>query len=472
MKMSFFVGIFVALAQVGCTVELGDETSAEESIASRSERLWSVTNSFWPSGAVNVCFTSATYNDSSLASWRNNVRLWVMDSISRHADVQFYGFDKCSSSAGANWVKVTRTTSDGSNAHYNGYSSSENKISFGNDSNRKAVVLHEFMHKLGFEHEFNRKISNGCAKHQGTDVEADGTAYTDYDQDSITNSTYCNSNDELSPWDVIGLQTVYGRKHTGSIVGQGGQCLNIKGGSTSKGANLIAWPCVGVDNDTWSFKTTGLVQAKLGSTKRCANIKGGVVDPNGSTNLISWSCSTSHENSKFALSGVEWRAMGNMCVTATSTSSGAELEVQECKSSLKSRQSWDFFANSTRIRLNGKNLCVHVPDASAPLGTKLKLSKCSSTTGKQVFSYDDGEILYSSNRCINVKGGDPKPGSKLVLWDGCGYGHPNEYFYASGLIHGLGQCVDELGGQATKGNNVGVYPCVASAPNHRWDYHF
>jgi hypothetical protein len=451
----------------GCSGEGLTEEPFDGTSEVRAELFTQTGATTWPGHEVPVCFTSGTWNDSTLATWRNNVRLWVMDNISRYANIWFSGFGLCPSSTPVKTIKITRDDSFGnSTAFLVGYSSTENKIRFGRDSATQGPVIHEFMHKLGFDHEMNRTDTDSCATREGPSA---GTYWTPYDHDSITNTTYCHSNAVLSSWDVVGLQAVFGRLHRGAIVGQGGQCLNVSGGGTNTGAPLVGWPCLGVANDKWSFLQNGLVMATISGQSRCANIQGGVVNPNGGTNLISWTCSASNANEIFHLTGVQWRAMGKMCITATSSSAGAFLEQQPCGTST-ARESWDFFEGSTRIRLTNTNLCVDIPNGATALGTQPKLATCGGAF--QLFSFANGEITFTTNRCFNVSGGDVVPGRRIGLWDGCGSGLANEYFYTSGLMHGMGQCMDEFGGNATLGNQIGVYPCVPSAANHRWEYHW
>jgi hypothetical protein len=459
-----------ALALVGCSA--GDMRE-EESTSSTADHLWSRAGTvFWTSHEVPVCFTSATWNDANLATWRNDVRLIITDGISRYTNVLFYSFTQCPASPGAGWLQIYRDDTFGnSDALSIGYNSTENKIRFGNDSHsgssgKPNVILHEVMHKLGFDHEFNRTDSDGCSANQGV---GPGSNWTPYDFASIMNSTYCQNNSALSPYDIQGLHAVYGRKHSGSIVGQGGQCLNVQGGGSAIGASLIGWPCVGGSNDTWKFQTNGLVQATIAGTQLCANVAGGVLAPSGPTPLIDWSCVAGATNETFHLTGVQWRDMGNMCVTATSAAVGGALESRACGTA-PSRELWDFFEGSNRIRLNGTNLCAEVPGGATALGTELRLATCANVT-QQTFAYTNGEIGFS-NRCFNVLGGDPTPGRRIAVWDGCGTGLENEYFSTSGLIHGMGQCMDELGGQAQRGDAVGVYPCTPTVANQRWEYHW
>lgn len=88
---------------------------------------------------------------------------------------------------------------------------------------------------------------------------------------------------------------------------------------------MITWPCRGVWNDTFFRSPSSTFE--IFSTKtnnKCLNVSGGVA-PNP---VISWTCG-SFENERFKTMGVEWRAMGNMCVEAVNNA----LELRNCNNS-------------------------------------------------------------------------------------------------------------------------------------------
>lgn len=184
----------------------------------------------WPNHTISVCWTSATFNDSTLDTFRDNARIWIAESISEAANLKFTDWDECPSSP-TNRISITvNSSSPNSNggdsdggAGYRG-SSSVMTVSLGQDALSAAtgqgVVIHELMHRIGFGHEFNRprnqqRDATGKLINAGIDcdwqfAQPGDTHGTPYDHDSILNDTYCGTWNNLSYWDVIGLRDAYG----------------------------------------------------------------------------------------------------------------------------------------------------------------------------------------------------------------------------------------------------------------------
>lgn len=462
------------LTITGCVAEPSDL----DEIDGEPKELYR-TGSKWPGGWVPVCWSSASTSRADFATWAPRVRADVENSWMRVARVEFAGWGSCGSNTnGVVVVNLDNSTNANAGIGYN--ASGPVTVNLGTArSDFDTAVLHEFGHVLGYEHEMVRPdfsdTGGGCSE---SDVSGGNAFGTDPDINSIMASTnYCNNNTALSPWDVAGVQRDYGRKAPGSVVGLGGRCVNIKGGTTALGAPLIAWPCYGVQNDKWKYwPGTANIRALLGTTLRCMNISGGSVSSTGSTPVISWSCSTAYANERFELTGVQLKAMGNMCVTVPSATTSAQLEIRPCATQTYER--WDFMKDNRRIRLSGTNQCVNVPYASATLGNILQLYPCSATTPYENETFYTGQdsngLIKYQNLCFNVLGGKPTSGAKIGLWDGCTAVPTlqNEQFFVSGTIQGLGQCLDLLGGNSYNGAPLGMYPCTSGAANQQWDFYW
>lgn len=197
----------------GCG-SLDDEAVDGLTETTTDQELYSPTGTrYWPNGDVKVCFLASAFSTDpvvgpQLTAWRTNVQNWVTAQIEPFADLEFSGFGACTANPGQTWLKINVVSTSNSNALAIGYVA-DNQINFGGDRTIQGVVLHEFMHKLGFGHEFNRLDSDGCFPAQGGATRT-GTYWTSYDPASIMNSTYCHSNAVLSAKDRAGLNAAYG----------------------------------------------------------------------------------------------------------------------------------------------------------------------------------------------------------------------------------------------------------------------
>src|SRR5262249_23057744 len=132
-------------------------------------------------------------------------------------------------------------------------------------------AVHEFGHILGFEHEMDRAdnpwyaTGSGCQPDRAPDPKPGESYLPPFDGNSVmlynvggpkpgcgiawngvSSSTLAgldssvNALEQISAWDVAGVQAAYGAKPAGSLVGLGGRCVNIPGDAIAWGTYLIA----------------------------------------------------------------------------------------------------------------------------------------------------------------------------------------------------------------------------------------
>lgn len=453
-----------ALGSTACGA--APESFDDESLMEQHDPLWQITGALpFSGGFVPICFEATVP-----AGLRTTIRQQIEATWENVAKIDFFGYGDCASPVpnGNVAVRVDASISPalGVTQRFSNPATSVTRVGFVTSSPSNKTIVHEFGHVLGF-HEENSSTSPCTQRSSGAvslEWEADMNS-------SVMTQSACNSSATLSAWDILGVRMLYGQKPPGSIAGMSGLSLNIQGGVTPIGTPIIGWPATGNWNDVWKRPTTSslLLQAQTGATLRCLNIQGGVVG-SGHTPLITWDCNESFTNEQFHFTGVAWRAMGNRCVQAESSASGAKLSIAACSTS--SLQKWDFFEGDRRIRLNGTSLCASVPGGSTALGTELQLATCS-TSATQTFTFTNGHINFS-NRCFNVLGGTTANGNRIALWDGCGSVPPlhNEQFTIRGPVTGLGQCVELAGGVPFDGVGIGVAPCVSGAARQTWEYYW
>lgn len=355
-------------------------------------------------------------------------------------------------------------------------------------------LIHEFGHAIGFAHEWVRPgyvFPPGCTQTEDAPNEA-GFAVTPFiDHQSIMDKCQdITGIYSLAPGDIVGVQQAYGRKASGSLVDFNGLCADIAGGSTSVGALIAGVPCRSQVHQLWTRGSLQqLFQANIdSSTFRCLNVSGGAVSTTLPTPVGSWTCSSGFTNEQFPLSGVEWRGMGSMCVTAGS-GAGSGITMNTCNGS--SAQKWNFLDgdSATSLRFDqiqsvSTGLCLSTLTTAGALGEVPVLSACSTTDTKQRFTYPGQGIVAFGNWCLNEAGGLPTSGAQIGLWNGCtAVPRPyNEQFTLSGniktvpLSNGLGQNVQQcLDGSSV--SNTSVWTCQPPStsplvPNNQiWEYY-
>ena len=272
----------------------------------------------------------------------------------------------------------------------------------------------------------------------------------------------------MSPYDVIGIQTAYGRKYRGSIVGVRGQCASVQNASTTVGASVVGNPCRGGWNDTW-FRDPSVTNErfKTPSNARCLQVLHGTA-PN---TIVSGACDTT-ESERMTTIGMEWHAMGNMCVQAV----GGGLQLQNCNGA--SSEKWDFFhpvggLRVDQIRESGTNLCVSSRTTSGTMGEALTLATCSSTDTKQRFSNPFAGLIALSNNtalCANVQTGTDNPSNAIILWNGCSSTPASNSRFSLGgsTINSLGDC---LFLSTVPPEPISDVSCV-NAVTDKWEYYF
>jgi len=168
-----------------------------------------------------------------------------------------------------------------------------------------------------------------------------------------------------------------------------------------------------------------------------------------------------------------------MCLTAKSTDEGAGIEMQRCGTVSTALERWkvlsrlvwsgDFLESTTAFQLANTNLCMtyHTVGNGAPI----TLETCD-TGKKQSFDPRGGVIRPGwGDFCFNVLGGTDAVGQQLGLWPDCSGTGINSFFYLSGAIKSMGQCVDLLWGTSYSGAPIGMYPCTGGG-NQSWDYYW
>jgi Ricin-type beta-trefoil lectin domain len=466
-----------------------------------AEALYYKQGTKWPNVDIPVCWLPSATTHPSFSSWSRWTREAVDNSWGKVANIRFIGWGSCPAAPkGMVAIGFDNTRSD-ETSHIGYSSTSASYVNFNQgaadtEEGFKRDAIHEFGHVLGFEHEMDRPGNPYVKPHGcwGTVVPGDDLG-TPYDRDSIMDyevavgdGTQCRTllGPRLSPWDIVGVQNLYGRKKPGSVVGLNNRCLDLPDGTLTLGTELQVFNCHGRYNQSWIHGDDGSLRAFLSASSssvansdaegvvgdRCVDVPGGTVSPSSGTILQSNSC-TGTSSQRFSFENVELRGIGNKCVDVPSGSyfSGQYVQLYDCQGG--ANQEWTV-EPSGRIKAGSSGYCLEVPTNGEMIaGTLLQLYPCHDGPSQRFTFNGLGEITFGG-LCVDSQDAVPSNSVKLQLYicKGDGWSKRNQQWHLSGPICGLGgQCLDIRGGIAADRAKAQLYPCYGG-DNQTWDYYF
>lgn len=339
-----------------------------------------------------------------------------------------------------------------------GYPGPDWQLTMSTGTQDNAIIRHEFAHALGFAHERNRDdepagttcLYNGEDLTPGSDDDIVPIT-ADYDHQSITNSTYCHRNQDLSPWDIVGLQSVYGQPLTQTFVNaRFGMCM-----STS----TTLRKCDDTNASHLAFNRLSLLGIMGGIERR--STQGAYLQDTGTT--IQWNSNVSPEtatNVQWIFRQAKLVGLGNLCLTSGAVNSAVKL--QPCTSALAAQQTFILNNRSRVLQFRVQNaadttLCL------AESSGQLKTVLCSTSPWLQ-FDVGAGRLKYL-DKCMAVDGAKPIANSN-VKFSTCGSGNEQQWMIRSQLENvSSHRCLK--GGSAT-GAVTGV--SCSSTDETTWEY--
>jgi hypothetical protein len=276
----------------------------------------------------------------------------------------------------------------------------------------QAIAVHEFGHALSFAHEQNRPDKPAWC----SDVQRQGPGgdwvIGPWDASSVMN--YCNTNwnngGKLSPGDIAGVQTVYG-KRSSSIVGINGLCL---GAPRGPGSGTTMEHCSNVPDQRWMMTLPRSFPTRL------MNLRGYVLDA--------------------------WRGQDT---------NGTMITEWNPNLPVSANQQWRFQDVAIKA-IGGK--CIDIPN-SRP-GTLVQLLGCNGGPGQQWTFTEAGEIRSSNGQCLDASGGSSTDGTPVGIWP-CHGGANQKWSWDSrqGLVGIGGKCLDAWGGSWDDGTALALFRC-------------
>ena len=334
-----------------------------------------------------------------------------------------------------------------------------------------------------------------CVHNQSLTI-TDGQIETPYDPESIMN--YCRDDngstlaeDALSPWDIVGIQRLYGMKPLNSIVGTQNRCIEIDNpGLTTPTVptELQVSSCVGNSNQRWAWRKTGSFEAyKFGSgAHKFMDVKWGA-EKDG-TPIWNWTYNGDTAQI-WRLHEVAIVGEGGLCLeVAGDVKLGAGVRVATCNRSTGQRWTVGWVGvteNGVTTYYNqlraGPSLSFFCLQASGTSG--LSLAMCNSSASSQHFTLARRQIKARAGNCFDVKYAEAKSGQGVQRY-GCRVVPTTDeaptdkaawaqmWFVRGHIKNEDGKCaMVRANSPVVDGSPMILWGCGDYVPQ-TWDYHF
>ena len=540
-----------AVSMLVIAILLMSKTTANALVGGRGF-MWSV----WSSAPVilDVCWENPvdshplpTETDQTPGYERREwVRLALKRTWEREARILFVGWDQCQNEAfpatppysfgprrpgtGDENIKINiKTTGGGQNpAHGSWGDHMQSGITLnlhcGTASckeNVEFLAIHEFGHALGLYHGEERSdwpAYTDCPRQEWDPSPPwwpipTELLWGEHDRDSVM--AYCSPRPtELSPGDVAGIQSWYGRHIPGTLLNLPGSLCLSSHAAIGNDDPVFGWACdEAFDDQEWKYDAinSALYITQPGMTHRyCLD-----VDTWTDTEMQIWTCHYG-SNQQFNFRNVEIRGYGGLCLTRPTGGVPGAVTMQTCAAS--ARQLWRVDPNTITGRVSLKspdeNLCLTKIGGS---GSTARAEPCSlhflylpmtvdetsnftrlptaSTSAPEYLPGDDatwvrefalgeGGTIYQPRgflpaHCLDVQDvlnedfieghGGPEPGDRVQFFD-CLSPQLNQKWSFSGQVKYGNKCLYLGGDPENNGAPAFVGRCSRSIEAQIWDY--
>jgi Ricin-type beta-trefoil lectin domain len=401
---------------------------------------WSGTGREWKRdefgvAQVRVCIAESTFIGEAI-----NAPGWVREKVEgtwgRWGNIRFEGWKTCTPADTANVIRlaIDGSSTFGPMAALGRSDSVPTKIELNFvakcassffTSDQKActqrLALRLFGRALGFGPEQARRENwpSLAPKYCTSVVPADQpdtpgwiepvTFNTIYDVNSVMNA--CNSDAlELSALDIVGLQAVYGRKASGSMVGRGGHNLEVPHADRMDGTLLWINDNAGTLEQRWAYDVMAGSFTALG---RCLD---GRFD-NRYPAFIS-GCSSALRRWDFT--AVDLRGLGAKCLERA----GSLVELRACRTGAGT-QEWTYTPQQKIVTGGGGTSALCLDTFSPTLGAlgsgdRIVINTCRKADDPhQLFDLlSTGQIRARESRlCLDVEASNTDEGSPIQLYE-------------------------------------------------------
>jgi hypothetical protein len=241
--------------------------------------------------------------------------------------------------------------------------------------------------------------------------------------------------------------TATGNPTGGEVIGVGGLCLDVRGGTAADGQPVQAYTC----NHSAAQQVTYAADGTVRVLGRC-------LTPAGTTNnslVTTGACTQTwiHQSNGALTTTASGRCLD---VPDGNTTPGAvQLQVYDCNGS--PAQTWRMPPGPIA---GPAGMCADVVDADPTSGTPVQLWTCN-TSDAQRWSAPGDRTLRAFGKCLDVRGAGTANGSPAQLFDCNGTAAQQWVTRPDGTILNpvSGRCLDDAGGLLHAGDRLQIYDC-------------
>jgi hypothetical protein len=253
---------------------------------------------------------------------------------------------------------------------------------------------------------------------------------------------------------TIGLSgTAAGNPTSGELIGAGGLCLDVRGGTATNGQPIQLYTCDGSAAQQVSYQSDGTLRV-LGGCLDAAN--GGT----GNGTPIQWyTCNTTTAQSWTRRSdGTLLNPVSGRCLddpSGNTTPGAVQLRLYDCAGA--AGQTWRLPPGPVT---GPGGLCADVANADPASGTVVQLYTCNGSDAQR-WSTPGDQTIRVFGKCLDAVNGGTGNGTLVQLWDCNGTGAQAWVSRPDVTLRNpaSGRCLDDPGNTQHSGDALELYDC-------------